>query len=65
MRFVYNLKSTNNNIIRNPTLNQSELFNGCEMLLDSGADTSVVGKHGFVTEIIEGISVSSQGFSDG
>ena len=35
------------------------------MLLDSGADTSVVGKHGFVTEIIEGISVSAQGFSDG
>ena len=39
--------------------------NGCEMLLDSGADTSVVGKHGFITEVIEGISVSAQGFSDG
>jgi len=65
LRFVYNLTTTNNDIIRNPTLNQSELFNGCEMLLDSGADTSVVGKHGFVTEIIEGISVSAQGFSDG
>ena len=35
------------------------------MLLDSGADTSVVGKHGFVTEVTEGISVSAQGFSDG
>ena len=35
------------------------------MLLDSGADTSVVGKHGFVTEVIEGVTVSAQGFSDG
>lgn len=34
------------------------------MLIDSGADTFVVGKHGFVTEIIEGVSVSAQGFSD-
>ena len=40
------------------------MFDGCEILIDSGADTSVVGKHGFVTEVIEGISVSAQGFSD-
>ena len=33
------------------------------MLIDFGADTSVVDKHGFVTEIIEGVSVSDQGFS--
>ena len=51
-------------ITRNPTLNQSELLNGCDLLIDSGADTFVVGKHGFVTEIIEGVSVSAQGFSD-
>ena len=35
------------------------------MLLDSGADTSVVGKHRFLTEAIEGIIVLAQGFSDG
>ena len=35
------------------------------MLLDFGADTSVAGKHGFVTEVIEGIRVYAQGFSDG
>ena len=35
------------------------------MLFDSGANASVVGKHGFVTEVIEGVTVSAQGFSDG
>ena len=34
------------------------------MLIDSGADTFVVGKYEFVTEIIEGVSVLAQGFSD-
>ena len=63
MRFIQKL--TNNRIMtRNPTLNRSELLRGCDLLMDSGADTFVVGKHGFVTEIIEGISVSAQGFSD-
>ena len=58
-------KLTNNRIItRNPTLNRSELLRCCNLLIDSGADTFVVGKHGFVTEIIEGASVSAKGFSD-
>jgi len=35
------------------------------MLLNAGADTSVVGKHEFVAEVIEVVTVSAQGFSDG
>ena len=51
-------------MIRNPPLNKSELLHGCEMLIDSGADSFVVENYRFVTETIEGISVSAQGFSD-
>ena len=64
MRFVHNLTSDKCTTIRNPSLSPTEKSLGCELLIDSGADTSVVGRHGFVTEIIEGITVSAQGFSD-
>jgi len=45
-------------------LSDSELTDGCELLMDSGADTCVAGKHAWISERIEGVTVSARGFSD-
>ena len=37
---------------------------GCELLIDSGADSSVTEKHTHILEYIEGYKFSVQGFSD-
>ena len=37
---------------------------GREFLIDSGADTCAAGKHAWITEVIEGVTVSAKGFSD-
>ena len=65
MRYVMEL-NPNNRIaeINMITLTKDELTNGCELLLDSGADTCVAGKHAWIAEVIEGVTVSARGFSD-
>ena len=45
-------------------LTDKELITGCELLIDSGSDTCVVGKYAWISEIIEGVTVSARGFSD-
>ena len=41
-----------------------EMITGCELLIDSGAGTYVAGKHAWISEIIEGVTVFARGFSD-
>ena len=45
-------------------LTDKEMITGCEFLIDSGTDTCVVGKHAWISEIIESVTVSARGFSD-
>ena len=45
-------------------LGKRKLTHGYELLLDSGADTCVAGKHDWIAEVIEGVTVSTRGFSD-
>lgn len=45
-------------------LTKDELDNGCELLIDTGADTCVAGKHAWVVEIIEGFTANVRGFDD-
>ena len=65
MRYILNTKP-NKRIahINNIKLSSNELKEGCELLIGSGADTCVAGKHAWVKEIIEGVTVSARGFSD-
>ena len=45
-------------------ISEKELSSGCELLIDFGADTCVAGKHAWISEIIEGFTVSARRFSD-
>ena len=45
-------------------LMDKEMSTGCELLIDSGADTCVAGKHTWISEIIKGVTVFARGFSD-
>ena len=45
-------------------LSQDEMRQGCDMLMDSGADSCVAGKHAWISETVEGLTVSAKGFSD-
>ena len=45
-------------------LTDKEMIIGYELLIDSGADTCVAGKHAWISEIIEGVTVSTRGFRD-
>ena len=47
-----------------PNLNESKLYHGCDLIIDSGVDTCCAGKHTWATGFIQGVSVSYQGFSD-
>ena len=47
-----------------PTLTNEEIYNGCELIMDSGADTCCAGRHAWVTDFIQGLTVSCRGFSD-
>ena len=59
-----NRQILNMDTITYPSLNKNELFQGCNLIMDSGVDTCCAGKHAWVTELIQGISVSCRGFSD-
>ena len=50
--------------IKIPSLSVKELHDGCELLIDSGADTCCAGRHAYVVEIIPNMTVSCRGFSD-
>ena len=50
--------------IKIPSLSVKELHDGCELLIDSGADTCCAGRHAYVIEIIPNMTVSCRGFSD-
>ena len=51
-------------ILRFPALSREDIYNGCDLIIDSGADTCCTGKHAWVSDFIQGISVSFRGFSD-
>ena len=54
----------NMDTVRFPILSKQEIYNGCDLIMDSGADTCCAGKHAWVSAFIQGISVSCRGFSD-
>ena len=60
---ISNITQQRHNIPRE-YLTHDELLNGCKVLLDSGADTCVAGKHAWVVDVIEGISATAHGFDD-
>ena len=45
-------------------LTSLEMKNGCDLLIDSGSDSFVAGKHAFIDEVISGITVTTQSFND-
>ena len=47
-----------------PNITTIEESNGCNLTMDTGVKTCCAGKHAYVLAIIEGISLSCQGFSD-
>ena len=51
-------------MITQTQLTHSKLYYGYELLVDSGTDSGVAGKHAHITEIIESLSSSAKGFSD-
>lgn len=46
------------------SLTQREMREGCKLILDSGSDSCVAGKHAHVLEFIEGHTVSAYSFDD-
>ena len=58
-RYIHNMDT-----ICFPKLNKDELYFGCDLVIDSGADTCCAGKHAWVTGFIQGVSVSCRGFND-
>ena len=59
-----NRQLLNMDTIHYPTLNNNELFQGCDLVMGSGTDTCSAGKHTWVTEFIQGVLVSCRGFSN-
>ena len=45
-------------------LSADEMRHCCEMQTDSGADSCVAGKHAWISESVEGLTVSAKGFSN-
>ena len=45
-------------------LTRDESLKGCKLLIDTGADTCVAGKHAWVVEVIEGFTANARGFDD-
>ena len=64
MRFVPNLTQTRMGTTLMPPLSSSELHNGCQLLIDLWSDSFVAGKHAYITEVIEGVTVSAKSFND-
>ena len=64
MTFSLTRHVASSNSIKIPSLSVKELHDGCELLLDSGADTCCAGHHAYITEIIPHTTVSCRGFSD-
>ena len=65
MRYILNFKPNERiSEIVMGHLTDNELITGCELLIDSSADTCVAGNHTWISEIIEGVTVSAYGFSD-
>ena len=46
-----------------PVLSQTEMNEGCKIVIDSGADTCVMGRHAHVIEFIEGKAVSANAWN--
>ena len=64
MRLIFSTSQSRMETISSTNLSSSELKYGCDLLLDSGSDTFVAGKHAFITEVIEGVTVSAKSFDD-
>ena len=67
MRFILSTTIPSNKrmgTIPNILLTATEARDGCHLLMDSGSDSFVAGKHAYVDEIIEGFTVSAQSFDD-
>ena len=47
-----------------PTLTATEIYEDCDLSMDSGADTCCAGKHAWATEFIQGVTVACRGFSN-
>ena len=45
-------------------LTKEEVQNGCNLLIDTGTDTCVAGKHAWVVEVIEGFLANVRDFDD-
>ena len=54
----------NMDTLKFPTLISAEAYSGCDLIMDSGADTCCAGWHAWVAYFIQGLTVSCQGFSD-
>ena len=65
-RISYNLSevATQDSNMPCAYLTNEEVQKGCNLLVDTGADTCVAGKHAWVVEIIEGFSANVRGFDD-
>ena len=63
MRYLTSVRAHSRDI-KNEQLTKQEMIAGCDLLMDSGADSCVAGKHAWVVEIVEGVTVSAQGFND-
>ena len=63
MRYLKSVRAHSREI-KNEQLTKQEMNTGCDLLMDSGADSYVIGKHAWIVEIVEGITVSAQGFND-
>ncbi len=57
------INSTNSESFKQARLNQNDMYNGCRMAFDSGADTCCAGRHAYVEEFVEGKTVTAHGFS--
>ena len=65
MRYIFNFKPNEHiSEINMVNLTKSELTTGCELLINSGADTYVTGKHAWISEVIENSTVFACGYSD-
>ena len=64
MTFSLNRRIASSISIKIPSLSTKELHDGCELLIDSGADTCCAGRHAYILDIIPNMTVSCRGFSD-
>ena len=64
MRLISSTSQSRMETISLTNLSSFELKNGCDLLLDSGSDTFIAGKHAYIAEVIEGVTVSAKSFDD-